>query len=157
MAYFVRYHIEGTSYVVGPYETHEVAEAHATDVRGYTGVTDVSVRHRVGTPGFDARLGEPTVGGEAAGVTRNYGPGWRSCEWCDEALAPEEIEEGCHRECHVRQIVGSIGHQLGFCSCAGGTFEDPPELSKRDAARAAAKLVYWRSLCFAELRRLGDE
>jgi hypothetical protein len=45
-----------------------------------------------------------------------------------------------HRECHLRQVTGSVGHQLRQCSCYGGDREDPPELSVRDAARAAVAL-----------------
>lgn len=43
-----------------------------------------------------------------------------------------------HCDCHIRMIVGSIGHQLGVCSCKGGNLEDPPEMSTREAARFAA-------------------
>jgi hypothetical protein len=33
--------------------------------------------------------------------------------------------------------LGSVGHQKGTCSCHGGTEEDPPEMTKRQAAVAA--------------------
>lgn len=42
-----------------------------------------------------------------------------------------------HRECLLRHVVGSVGHQLGKCSCFGGDYEDPPGMTKREAARAA--------------------
>jgi hypothetical protein len=45
-----------------------------------------------------------------------------------------------HRECFLRRIVGSVGHQQGTCSCYGGQLEDPPEMTKREAAIAAVKL-----------------
>jgi hypothetical protein len=46
-----------------------------------------------------------------------------------------------HRECMLRQIVGSVGHQLGTCSCHGGEGPcDPPGMTVREAARAAADL-----------------
>jgi hypothetical protein len=45
-----------------------------------------------------------------------------------------------HWECGARAVVGSVGHQLGKCSCHGGTEEDPPGMSKREAARAACAL-----------------
>jgi hypothetical protein len=39
----------------------------------------------------------------------------------------------------MRQLVGSISHQLKKCSCYGGDWEDPPELTKREAARLASE------------------
>lgn len=49
-----------------------------------------------------------------------------------------------HYECHARSIVGSLGHQQRRCSCYGGTQEDPPEMTVREAAKAA--------LAFAQAR-----
>jgi len=45
-----------------------------------------------------------------------------------------------HLECRLRTIVGSASHLLKKCSCYGGQWEDPPELSKREAARLAAEI-----------------
>jgi hypothetical protein len=70
------------------------------------------------------------------------------CLYCDEAIV--EGDEGqmvfsfdgakpVHRECLVRQVVGSIGHQLKRCSCYGGNEEDPPGMTRRQAAIAACK------------------
>ncbi len=46
-----------------------------------------------------------------------------------------------HRECELRQIFGSVGHQKGLCGCGtarcGDGETDPPGMSVRDAARAA--------------------
>jgi hypothetical protein len=42
-----------------------------------------------------------------------------------------------HRECFLRSVFGSVGHQRKKCSCFGGTEEDPPEMTKREAAIAA--------------------
>lgn len=55
---------------------------------------------------------------------------------------PEGVdgEVGYHRECFLRSIFGSVGHQLGTCSCEGGHDEDPPGMTKREAARAAVSL-----------------
>lgn len=78
-----------------------------------------------------------------------------TCLHCEEPVLPEERSqvsyflnaEGTvenrrtHWECQARSVIGSVGHQLGMCSCQGGTFEDPQGLSKRDAARAAYKLA----------------
>jgi hypothetical protein len=44
-----------------------------------------------------------------------------------------------HHECLIRAVVGSVGHQLRRCSCYGGDEEDPPGLTKREAARLAAE------------------
>jgi|SRR5215831_7111760 len=46
-------------------------------------------------------------------------------------------ERPVHVECLIRMTVGSVGHQRGTCSCHGGTEEDPPGLTRREAARAA--------------------
>lgn len=46
-------------------------------------------------------------------------------------------EEAQHRECLLRSAVGSVGHQMGTCSCHGGDTEDPVGMTKREAAKAA--------------------
>lgn len=71
-------------------------------------------------------------------------PAGASCLWCEEHI--EETDTGwgqstdgpwAHLECFMRQMLGSVGHQLHVCRCYGGPYEDPPGLSTRDAARAA--------------------
>ena len=47
-----------------------------------------------------------------------------------------------HVECVVRMIIGSVGHQNQRCSCYGGTEEDPPGISTREAAIASYKLFH---------------
>lgn len=42
-----------------------------------------------------------------------------------------------HLPCHLRSVLGSVGHIEGRCSCVGGDEEDPPGLSRREAAIAA--------------------
>lgn len=73
------------------------------------------------------------------------------CMHCDEPIAPGDsgvvvphIDASRqtslmvrHRECFLRDALGSVGHQLGRCTCFGGTEEDPPGLTRREAARAA--------------------
>lgn len=51
-----------------------------------------------------------------------------------------------HRECYLWHIFGSIGHQRRLCSCYGGTLEDPPELTARQAARVAVEYFESRQL-----------
>lgn len=65
------------------------------------------------------------------------------CPWCDEpVLDGEELAPGhrqpTHYECGLRAAVGSVGHQRGLCWCYGGTEEDPPWMTRRQAAQAAA-------------------
>jgi hypothetical protein len=77
----------------------------------------------------------------------------RPCLWCEELIAPDDSGWGqcahgpwMHVECFTRQVLGSVGHQLGLCACFGGDYEGEPEtMSTRDAARAAWTLAQERS------------
>lgn len=74
------------------------------------------------------------------------------CAFCGEEVAEDDRESriacepgfGMHRDCGLRMVVGSLGHQLGLCGCRGGpgTLDDPPGLTLREAARTAA--AQWR-------------
>lgn len=77
------------------------------------------------------------------------------CSWCGEGFTDDDNgvgtpgleEDGVHlsyhhQECFLRMVLGSVGHQQHRCSCYGGTDEDPPEMTRREAARAA--VAYWR-------------
>jgi hypothetical protein len=70
------------------------------------------------------------------------------CGYCEEPVEEPQIEnspcvftlEGARRahiECAVRAVMGSAAHQLGDCSCCGGTRHDPPGMTQRQAARLA--------------------
>jgi len=74
-----------------------------------------------------------------------------SCSWCDEPIAEGEFgfimdeitqdearDSFWHQECLLRNILGSVAHQRKECSCYGGEGEDDPNLTKREAAKAAA-------------------
>jgi len=77
------------------------------------------------------------------------------CAWCDEPLTeddsgyliphfdiaadPRVSELAYHADCWQRQIIGSVGHIAKRCSCYGGTEEDPPGLTRREAATAACR------------------
>lgn len=50
------------------------------------------------------------------------------------------IGQTFHLECQVRMIVGSVGHQMKQCYCYGGSQEDPPNMTRREAAKAALEL-----------------
>jgi hypothetical protein len=78
--------------------------------------------------------------------TRIDTPVGKVCFRCDEPITEGDIgtvnnsDQVEHYECLMRAIVGSVGHQNGLCSCFGGTEEDPPGLTRRQAAIAAARL-----------------
>ena len=65
------------------------------------------------------------------------------CGFCGEAVEEHDMgtvngEQVLHHECLIRTLHGSVGHQQGRCACCGGTEEDPPGLTRREAAIAAA-------------------
>jgi hypothetical protein len=67
------------------------------------------------------------------------------CVFCDEPvtlmdrLAPGYVNGKVHWECGLRQVVGGVNHQRQTCSCCGGTdLPDPPGMTPREAAKAAA-------------------
>ena len=78
------------------------------------------------------------------------------CLECEEPVLDHELPEAqkttlltesggqkrlMHRECWNRSIFGSVNHQMKKCMCFGGTEnEDPPGMTKREAAIAACKL-----------------
>ena len=82
------------------------------------------------------------------------------CSHCDEPIAAGDYgitmphmdrnEDGTysatdrplHDECNVRKLVGSLAHQTGTCTCVdpNSTHHDPPGLTRREAAKAAASL-----------------
>ena len=70
------------------------------------------------------------------------------CLWCEETVEPGDLMHsllpGYHYACAIRVSSGSIGHVQGKCTCyvKDGTHEDdPPELTKRQAARLVADYV----------------
>jgi hypothetical protein len=74
----------------------------------------------------------------------------QACLLCGEAIAEGDIgtidgaDQVTHYECRMRGVIGSVGHQLRRCSCFGGTEEDPPGMSRRQAAQAACAL--WETI-----------
>lgn len=69
-----------------------------------------------------------------------------TCVFCDEPVFAHEqdpcFRQPCHTECSCRSIIGSVAHQEHRCACYGGSGEDDPALTKREAAKAAYKC--WR-------------
>lgn len=70
------------------------------------------------------------------------------CLWCEELVVPGDLMHsllpGYHYACALRASLGSIGHVQGTCTCyvKDGTHEDdPPGLTKRQAARIVADYV----------------
>lgn len=66
-----------------------------------------------------------------------------TCLYCDEIILvdtePTVNDGSLHYECGLRMIVGSAAHQLHECTCYGGTREDPPDMTRREAAKLAAE------------------
>ncbi len=71
-------------------------------------------------------------------------PVGESCRHCDEVFVDgdqgvrEMSGQSMHLECHLRGIIGGVNHLRGTCTCCGGKDDpDPPNVSKREAARLA--------------------
>lgn len=73
-------------------------------------------------------------------------PVGKPCILCEEPIAEGDIGtinfggQITHYECSMRGVIGSVGHLNGKCSCYGGTEEDPPGMTRRQAAQAACAL-----------------
>jgi hypothetical protein len=78
------------------------------------------------------------------------------CLWCKEPIADgdggdvmpflaesgEVTQQPRHLECAIRSAAGGVFHQLGQCLCCGGDKDpDPPDMTPREAARAAARVA----------------
>lgn len=69
-----------------------------------------------------------------------------ACDHCGERFTDGDIGTidgggtALHYECGMRLVVGSVGHQNKTCFCFGGQDEDPPGMTKREAAREATRL-----------------
>ena len=87
-------------------------------------------------PRVDAPVGEP-------------------CGWCAETIAAGDLgvmvphlgeddemrDRPVHRECFLRQIVGSVAHQRKTCHCFGGADDEiSSDLSIRQEAIAAVAI-----------------
>jgi hypothetical protein len=78
-------------------------------------------------------------------------PLYPECHYCGEPILPWEDQRdtnegacGFHADCLLRLAIGSLAHLQGRCHCYGGTDSDPPEMTLREAATAAAD--YYRSM-----------
>jgi hypothetical protein len=87
------------------------------------------------------------------------------CSWCDEVFVAgdagiviDSVSEGpgdaaletpMHKNCFLRSVMGSIGHQRRECECYGGTEGDPEGMTKRQAADAAAGFARVREIARA--------
>ena len=78
---------------------------------------------------------------------QNEGAG--RCQWCDEPVLDGEPVSPfsgtlMHMECAQRSIIGGANHLLRCCTCCGGTEpSDPPEMTRRQAARFAMTVWRW--------------
>jgi len=71
------------------------------------------------------------------------------CSYCHETVLPGESHQVTndgnlvlHFECFTRLVVGSVTHQLQKCTCYGCDQGDPPEWTRRQAAKAASELYH---------------
>lgn len=90
-------------------------------------------------------------------LVRAPAPIGERCVWCDEPILEGEYgflvphvesagsarERPHHNECLARQMLGSVAHQLGLCTCVNpeSKHEDPPGITRRQAAKAALSLA----------------
>lgn len=70
-------------------------------------------------------------------------PVGEACLWCNEEilendrgifLSSEDGDKPNHVECFLRQIVGSVAHQKGLCSCCGAKEEKFSDMTPRQEA-----------------------
>lgn len=74
------------------------------------------------------RCGEPIGAGDSGVTMMTF----------DDKLSGSELPQ--HHACFLRNFVGGVNHLLGTCICCGGTDDpDPPGLTTRQAAEAAAR------------------
>lgn len=77
-------------------------------------------------------------------------PVGETCLLCAEPIAEGDcgtinfVDQVTHYECEMRLAVGSVGHLMGRCYCKGGTEEDPPGMTIREASIAACNL--WEAM-----------
>lgn len=86
------------------------------------------------------------------------------CLYCQEAVVNGEdgflipnwlawgqwIEKPVHTECWLRQVLGSIGHINGTCTCQGGTEEDPEGATLHEGALAVKKHLLERGAVYRD-------
>jgi hypothetical protein len=69
------------------------------------------------------------------------------CAWCEEIIV--EGDQGIcssnkvphHKFCWFRVCFGGANHQMGRCTCCGGTEDsDPPHMTRREAATEAVRV-----------------
>lgn len=71
----------------------------------------------------------------------------KECIYCGEEVLEDEQHphyalQSIHKECGIRQAIGSVAHISHRCACdvPGSSEGDPPGLTKREAAKAAVSL-----------------
>lgn len=62
----------------------------------------------------------------------------------DEGPIAEASAIAYHRECFMRQIVGSVAHQKGTCSCHGGKADAEIATDMTPRQEAAAAVALWK-------------
>ena len=137
--------------------------------RQYNAVHNVSYRVCSHCTGVEVRcdmknhwFGNEPFGPACDGLTKVVTPVGKKCSWCDEAIVEGDegivmphvyqLEKGqpvmdwlpVHRECFLRQVLGSVNHQMGLCSCGKPkTYphmnEGENNMTRRQAAIAAVQ------------------
>ena len=78
-------------------------------------------------------------------------PAGKACLYCEEQFQPGDsgVQMPCvratgsvtieyaHKECQMRQGLGSVAHLEGRCRCHGGSDNDDPSRTRRQEALAA--------------------
>ncbi len=85
-------------------------------------------------------------------------PVGQRCFHCEEPIAPSDSGKmvhcvqlrghalrPIHRNCFLRGVFGSLGHQNKTCRCFGGKDEGEDGMTKRQAADAAVGLWFLRN------------
>ena len=79
------------------------------------------------------------------------------CGWCEEPIAVDDdgyliphVGDGVrevpyHKECNLRMVVGSVGHQCGECTCKGQEDQSEWNISRREAALRTWIFWQWKN------------
>lgn len=83
----------------------------------------------------------------SVGIVEEHESNLRQCLRCREPLCRGQpvyrnfVGQAWHQECIMREVIGSVGHQRGECSCHGKVDTSEDGMSLRAAAIAAFN--YW--------------
>jgi hypothetical protein len=81
------------------------------------------------------------------------------CLHCEEPIFDDFADppQPMHATCLARMVIGGLNHLRHLCTCCGGTLPpDPPDLSKREAARQALAYFRWMHQPVQPSRKPGN-